>query len=142
MNSALIYQLSRFITVGLVNTAIDFGILRSLIYLTDIQSGGGLIVLNSIAFLTAVTNSYFMNKYWTFGLGPQSVRTIEVSKFLMVSLMGLYINDVVVYGITEFIRPPFEQIGPISWIFIAKMVASGVSLVSNFVGYKFFVFKK
>lgn len=141
MNSALISQLSRFVAVGLVNTAIDFGILNLLSFTTGVYSGGGLIALNSIAFLVAVANSYFMNKYWTFG-AQDGAKTVEVYKFLSISLIGLGINSSFVYGITTFIAPPLPQIGPAIWENLAKAVATGVSLIWNFTGYKFFVFKR
>ena len=138
----VVSQFARFVVVGVVNTVIDFGVLRVLIALTGIEGGTGLIVLNSIAFIAAVTNSYLMNKYWTFTHKEGVVQPVEISKFLIVSLIGLGINDAVVYGVATLIAPPFETIGPISWIFIAKLVATGVSLVWNFIGYKFFVFNR
>ncbi len=141
MNSALISQFSRFVAVGLVNTAIDFAVLNILSLTTGIYAGTGLIVLNSIAFLAAVTNSYFMNKYWTFGV-RDGAQTAEVSKFLSVSLVGLVINSGIVYGITTFLVLPLPQITPALWENFAKAVATGVSLIWNFIGYKLFVFKK
>lgn len=141
MNTALVSQFSRFVAVGLINTAIDFAVLNILSFTTGIHSGTGLIVINSISFLTAVTNSYFMNKYWTFGV-RDGIRTAEASKFLSVSLVGLVINSGIVYGISTFIMSPLPQIGPALWENFAKVVATGVSLIWNFIGYKLFVFKK
>ena len=140
--SPMVSQIIRFIIVGVVNTSLDFGVLNLLVIVTGIETGIGVGVLNSVAFVVAVTNSYFMNKYWTFGIQGEAAKTTEISKFLMVSLIGLGINSGIVYGVTNFITPPFAQIGPVSWINISKLVATGVSLVWNFIGYKFFVFKK
>jgi len=142
MNPSVIAQFSKFIIVGLVNTGLDFGVLNLLILLTGIETGVGIAVLNSIAFSVAVVNSYFMNKYWTFGVKGEAVKTVEASKFLMVSLIGLAINSGIVYGVTNFVIPPFAQIGPVSWVNLSKMVATGVSLIWNFIGYKFIVFKR
>ncbi len=142
MNTAFIAQFSRFIVVGLINTAIDFGVLNLLIFITGIEMGIGVAVLNSIAFTAAVVNSYFMNKYWTFGVKGETVKTTEASKFLIVSLIGLGINSGIVYGVANFVTPPFSKIGPVSWINLAKVVATGMSLIWNFIGYKFLVFKR
>jgi len=141
INTALISQFSRFIAVGLVNTAIDFAVLNLLSWTTGIYSGSGIILLNSVAFTAAVVNSYFMNKYWTFGV-RDGVKTSEVSKFLGVSLVGLGINTSLVYGITTLIVLPLPQVGPALWENFAKAVATGASLIWNFIGYKLFVFKK
>lgn len=138
----LIIQFSKFVLVGVVNTGIDFIILNLLIRITGITTGIGIVVLNSISFTAAVVNSYFMNKYWTFGIKGETTKTVEASKFLLVSLIGLGINNGIVYGITDFISPLFSQIGPVFWVNIAKIVATGVALIWNFIGYKVFVFKK
>lgn len=142
MNTAFISQFSRFIVVGLINTGLDFGILNLLVFITGIETGMGVAVLNSVSFSAAVVNSYFMNKYWTFGIKGETVKTTEVSKFLIVSLIGLGINSGIVYGVTNFVTPPFLEIGPVSWINMAKIIATGASLIWNFMGYKFLVFKK
>jgi glycosyltransferase AglD len=142
MNPSIIAQFSKFVVVGLVNTAIDFGVLNLLVFLTGIETGIGIAVLNSIAFAAAVTNSYFMNKHWTFGVKGEAAKTTEVSKFLLISLIGLGINSGIVYGVTNFVTPPFVEIGPVSWINLSKVIATGLSLIWNFSGYKFLVFKR
>jgi len=141
MTSPLVAQFSKFVIVGLLNTAIDFGVLNLLSFLTGVYSGAALIALNSVAFLAAVTNSYFLNKYWTFA-AKDGARTTEISKFLIISFIGLGINNAIVYGVTTFMALPLGRIGPALWENLAKMAATGISLIWNFIGYKFFVFKK
>ncbi|MBI1838954.1 MAG: GtrA family protein [Candidatus Colwellbacteria bacterium] len=141
MDNKIIAQLGKFIGVGLVNTFVDFAVLNSLIYVTGVESGRYLLLLNSISFLVAVANSYFMNKYWTFNADNGGMG-VQAYKFLTVSLVGAAINSGFVYGITTYITPPFESIGPISWVNMAKVVATGASLIWNFLGYKFIVFRK
>ncbi|HLC44975.1 MAG: hypothetical protein A2722_01315 [Candidatus Doudnabacteria bacterium RIFCSPHIGHO2_01_FULL_50_11] len=61
--------------------------------------------------------------------------------FAAVSIIGLLINDAIVYSATHFISPQFgfsEQL----WANVAKAGATAVALIWNFVGYKLFVFKK
>ncbi len=139
----LIAQFGKFIVVGVLNTLIDFAILNVLSYLTGIYSGGSLVILNSISFTAAVINSYFLNKYWTFK--EQSfggVRAGEASGFLIVSLIGLAINGAIVFGVTTYIHPPLAFFTPALWENFAKILATGVALIWNFIGYKFVVFKK
>lgn len=134
-------QFSKFVLIGGINTAIDFAVLNIEIKLTGITSGSGLFVLNTISFLVAVINSYFMNKYWTFQDVTRNREETKFAQFIAVSLAGSGINSSIVAGITTFIAPVFG-ISPVLWANVAKLLATGISLVWNFVGYKLFVFKK
>ncbi len=138
-------QFSKFIIVGGVNTGIDFLILNVLMYVTSINSGPMLFLLNCISFSVAVVNSYYMNKRWTFkeaaaGLEDKKA-TLQFSQFFIVSVIGIVINGAILTGVTTLIHAPFG-IGDQLWANVAKLFATGASLVWNFVGYKLFVFKK
>jgi putative flippase GtrA len=134
-------QFSVFVIIGGINTVIDFSILNIEIKITGITSGSGLFVMNTISFLVAVMNSYFMNKYWTFHDVTKSHEETKFAQFITVSLIGSGINSSIVYGITTHISPLFA-ITPLLWANIAKLLATGISLIWNFIGYKLFVFKK
>ena len=137
-----IKQFSKFIIVGGVNTGIDVVILRILVGVTGITGGIGIVVLNAVSFSVAVVNSYFMNKFWTFEDKTRTEKEpFKFSQFFAVSLIGISINSGVVYIITTFTQPMFG-LSPENWVVIAKLLATGFSLVWNFVGYKLFVFKK
>ena len=145
LRARLIKHFSKFIIVGGVNTGIDFAVLNALMYLSSITSGLGLFVLNCISFSVAVVNSYFMNKRWTFkeataGIEGKNV-SVQFSQFFVVSLIGITINGLILTSITSYVAAPFglsEQL----WANVAKLFATGASLVWNFIGYKLFVFKK
>lgn len=137
-----IKQFSKFIIVGGINTGIDVVILRILVGVTGITGGIGIVVLNAVSFSVAVVNSYFMNKLWTFEDKTQSEKEpFKFSQFFAVSLIGISINSGVVYVITTFTQPMFG-LSAENWVVVAKLLATGFSLVWNFVGYKLFVFKK
>ena len=78
-----------------------------------------------------------------FGLKITSVsgKTVEFSLFLGVSIVGIVINSSVVGLVTGFIDPLFGA-NPQLWANFAKVGATVIALLWNFVGYKFFVFKK
>lgn len=141
----LIKQFSKFIIVGGVNTGIDFAVLNILMYLTGITSGFGLFILNCISFSVAVVNSYYMNKRWTFKEAAAGITdknaAVQFSQFFIVSLIGITINGLILTSITTLIAAPFG-ISDQLWANVAKLVATGASLVWNFIGYKLFVFKK
>lgn len=149
---SVLTQFSKFVVIGFINTAIDFTVLNLLVWQTGIYKGRWIILLNVIAFTTAVINSYFWNKFWIFHLSvnvdnktfnstPQKTKTKEFSQFIIVSLIGAAINSYVVYNLTTFM-PPFLDLSERLWVNFVKVTATGVSLIWNFLTYKFIVFRK
>jgi putative flippase GtrA len=134
-------QMTRFAVVGVINTAIDFTVLNLLIWITGIKSGNGVILLNMVSFTTATLNSYFLNKRWSFGDHTTNQNGRKFSVFMTVSIFGVIINTTVVRIISTNIDPMFG-LNQTLWTNVAKVVATGFSLVWNFIGYKIFVFKK
>lgn len=133
----VIIQIAKFGVVGVANTVIDFGVLNYLSAVQHVFSGLALVPLNIISFTVAVINSYFWNKHWTFKTkeGKAGRQFVE---FIIVSVIAIFINSGAVYLIT--LIPPVgvsEQV----WLNISKLIATFLSLVWNFVGYKFVVFK-
>ena len=132
------FQFFRYVIVGLLNTALDFLIFNTLSISFGIYSGLYLALINAIAFSVVITQSFFLNKYWTFRSSAAVVR-VEFAKFFLVSLGALFINTSIVYVLTTPIGPP-SGISPILWENVAKIIALGVNILWNFLGFKFFVF--
>ena len=124
-----------------MNTAIDFAILNLLMWKTGIYQGKWIILLNIISFSIAVSNSYLWNKYWTFKAKGPAAAPLQISRFLIVTLIGVGINSGIVFGLTSFISP-FFGLSKELWANLAKAAATGISLIWNFLGYKFVVFKR
>jgi putative flippase GtrA len=139
----LVKQFSKFIIVGGVNTVIDFAVLNAEMLVTGISDGPWLILFNTISFAVAVTNSYFMNKHWTFEEKETDTQkdAVKFSQFMGVSIVGAGINSAVVYGFTALV-PVMFGLFPILWTNIGKLFATGISLIWNFIGYKLWVFKR
>ncbi len=57
-----IQKASRFITVGIFNAGVDIALFAALYYL----AGWHLILAHVVAFITAITIGFFLNKLWTF----------------------------------------------------------------------------
>ena len=138
--TAIIFQIVKFAEVGVLNTFIDAGILNFLIGASGITAGVWLAPLNTISFLFAMTNSYFWNKFWTFKNEGQATGK-NFMQFLMVSGIGWGINTGILVLVTSLVSPLFS-LSAGAWANIAKFGAIFISMVWNFVGYKFFVFKK
>lgn len=137
----VIFQFAKFITVGLANTAVDFGVLNFLMWTTGVYKGTTVFLLNSVSFLVAVVHSYAWNKLWTFKVKGRTDVPKQFLQFLIVSIIGLLINGGIVYIITTWLKPMFG-LSDVSWANIGKIIATGASLIWNFIGYKFIVFKK
>ena len=141
INKKLIVQFSKFIVIGVLNTGIDFAILNLLMWQTGIYSGRYIILLNAISFSVAVINSYFWNKFWIFRAKETTQTGKEFFQFIAITLIGMAINTAIVYSVTTLISPMFGLSEGL-WANLAKVAATGISLIWNFTGYKLLVFKK
>lgn len=133
----LIWQFAKFSLVGVLNTSIDFGILNFLISQTNFTEGGGIGLINVPSFSAAIINSYFWNRRWVFEDAKQG----NFLTFAVITIIGLLINTSVLVVITTFIPPIFVS-SPTLWANTAKVLATGISLVWNFAGYKIIVFRR
>lgn len=154
---AIVWQLAKFLVIGVMNTLVDIGVLAfiSLIVTTEFHSFSSentwftalsLTVTyysfyKALSFIIANINSYFWNKYWTFGADNQSKVRTEFFQFFLVSLVGFAINviaaSLVFTSLAEAGHFNLGQTGLIGAAF-----GSALGLIWNFVGYKFLVFKK
>lgn len=139
------YQFGKFVVVGFLNTAIDFGVLNLLSIMTGLTSGFLVGGVNIPGFVLASVNSYFWNKFWVFSssksTNKQKTNYSDFISFIIVVTIGLFINGGIVVLVTTYINP----LGGLSserWLNIAKVSATAISLIWNFVGFKLFVFKK
>lgn len=139
---AIFTQITKFVAVGALNTAIDFGILNALSLLTGITNGVVLGGVNIPGFVVAMFNGYFWNKFWVFSSrNKESGLFADFSKFLAVSIGGLLVNTIVVIAITGIFGSFLGTNGKLA-LNVAKLCATVASMVWNFVGYKFLVFAK
>lgn len=139
---AVFYQLAKFAIVGFLNTAIDFGMLNFISLLTGVT--GGLLVggVNIPGFVLAALNSYFWNKFWVFRKSGEEVKKgySDFLSFFAVVIFGVIINGGIVVLLTTYVSP-FGNLSPERWLNISKVIATAASLVWNFLGFKFLVFK-
>ncbi len=136
----VIFQIAKFSAIGAFNTFLDWGILNALIYFTHIASGLGYASFKGFSFLIAVITSYFWNKYWAFE-SHEKANIKEFNNFILTSLVGALINISTAYMVVRFLTP-LHLTSPERLANLGAATATLVSMVWNFVGYKFFVFKK
>ena len=124
-----------FAAIGAANTALDFGILF-------ILKAAGLpaIGANSVSTGIAFIFSFIMNRTYTFKSSTGNVRR-ELILFILVTLFGLWVLQSVVIWL---VMPIGIHIGLTEnmAMLVAKLLATGVSLVWNYIMYDRVVFKK
>lgn len=125
----------RFGLVGGANTAIDFGLLfvfRSL--------GLPVISANIISTTAAFCFSFFANKKYAFKSKNGNVKR-ELLLFVIVTLFGLWVLQTVVI---QLVLLPLNSVGLPSEtsLLIAKVIATLISLIWNYIMYSRVVFKK
>ncbi|MFN8244243.1 MAG: GtrA family protein [Ferruginibacter sp.] len=92
----------RFGLTGISGMLLDFGIT----WLLKEKLLVNKFIANSAGFSVAVINNYLLNRYWTFEQ-QGAVIPLQFLKFLLVSLAGLSINNLLLYGLTRSERLNF-----------------------------------
>jgi putative flippase GtrA len=125
----------RFALVGGFNTALDFGVLFLFVAL-----GGDKIVGNYISTTIAFVFSFFANKTFTFKAKTGNAKR-EFITFTAVTLFGLWVlQPIIIVGISAALTS--TNLSEPAALMVAKLVATIVSLIWNYVMYSRFVFKK
>ena len=100
--------------------------------------------MNIPGFTLAAINSYFWQKFWVFKkkeVQGEKTNYSDFITFVAVVLVGVFINGGIVVLLTTYIHP-FGGLSPERWLNVAKIIATAVSLIWSFLGFKFLVFKK
>lgn len=121
----------RFVLVGLINTAIDFGLLFGLRALEL-----PIVPANMISTSVALAFSFFANRSFTFAASGSPVW--QAVKFLAVTLFGLWVlQPLVLLGGTALLTEPW---GSAAALLASKIAATVVSMVWNYLLYDRVVF--
>lgn len=123
----MIFKLLKFTLVGFSGLIIDFGITficKEKVFLNKYIS-------NSIGFAFAALSNYIFNRIWTFGSNNPEL-LIEFSSFLLVSIIGLFINTSILWQIHNNLKVNF---------YLSKFGAIVVTTLWNFLANYYFTFQ-
>ncbi|QDW24350.1 GtrA family protein [Pedobacter sp. KBS0701] len=112
------FKLIRFGIVGLIGTAVDFGVT----FIVKEKLGINKYVANTFGFILAVVNNYFLNKYWTFN-NVYGNSFIQFLIFCTISIVGLLINLGVIYVFNTSKKYPF---------YVTKVIGVAIVALWNF----------
>jgi putative flippase GtrA len=127
ISSEFAVKFIRYVLVGFVGVAVDF----SITYLFKEYVKVSKYIANSLGFCTAVVTNYFLNRYWTFGIRGEDV-FIQFGTFVVVSLIGLSINNLIIYLLNEKLKINF---------YVSKIIAISVVVFWNFFVNYYYTFR-
>ena len=126
-------RFARFLTVGALGTLLDFGLLSLLKGL-----GFPTLLANSLSFSAGVANNFTFNRLWTFADAKGANWRRQLMQFLLVSLIGLALNN----AIMLLLETPLGQLfGQSDYGYLpAKVIATGVVVFWNYFTNRYWTF--
>ena len=118
IDSLLITKFLKFCIVGASGMLIDFGITWLLKERIKVNK----YVANSTGFILAATSNYILNRIWTFQSHDPQIAA-QYFSFIIISLVGLGINNLVIYVLNDRFRYNF---------YLSKLFAIAVVTLWNF----------
>ena len=118
IDEIFILKFLKFCIVGFSGMIIDFGTTWLLKEKIKINK----YIANSTGFTLAASSNYLLNRFWTFHSINPRIAT-EYGSFILISLVGLAINNLIIFLLNEKIRINF---------YLSKLFAIGVVTVWNF----------
>lgn len=133
----LITKFLKFGVVGASGAVIDFGLTALCKGILGLPE----LLANAIGFTLAATSNYYLNRVWTWKSTSKKVG-IEYAKFFFVSLVGLGLNSLIVFLLKDTSIVPRFVATTLDWDFwVAKVIATAIVMVWNFLANNFFTFK-
>jgi HAD superfamily phosphatase (TIGR01668 family) len=85
----------------------------------------------------AILNSVVWNRMWTFNIRGKEERMVQLSKFIVVSVIGLVLNTVIASTLNRLLPGDEGR----RWL-VATVIAAGVVAIWNFSGQRLWAFRK
>lgn len=131
------YEKVRFAAVGVLNTAVDFVILFSLVTLLGVPS----LMANVVSTSAALAVSYLLNKKAVFG-NTDAHNPRQMLLFVAVTLSGLWIlQGLIIWNVTN-VAGAWLALSAGVTLLVAKAIATLFSLTWNYLWYSRVVFRK
>lgn len=122
----LLAQLAKFGVVGVIATVIDFGVMNLLHYGLHLD----ILIANTAGFIISLVFNYAASMKFVFEHRDGISRTREFTIFLILSVIGLLLNDGIVLILNKGVALEAN---------IAKIAATALVMIYNFVTRKIFL---
>lgn len=130
-------QLFRFAVVGGLNTVVDLLLLNGLLWFFPTTSSPMLLLYNMLAYSLGALNSFFLNKYWTFGQKQVTTRG-ELLRFTLTTLGGIGWSTGILWLISNTLHPLLGN--PTVWANVSKGFAIVGTALISYLGMRLWVF--
>jgi putative flippase GtrA len=127
-------RFARFLVVGAVGTLLDFGVLALLK-----TFGLPTILANTISFSAGVANNFTWNRLWTFADAKSSDWRVQLAQFMLVSVIGLALNNLIVLALEQPLGDLLER-SSLGYL-PAKVIATGTVVFWNYFANHYWTFK-
>lgn len=128
LSPGFILKFLKFAAVGLTGLFVDYAFTYLFKEIFKVQK----YVSNSIGFTIAATSNYVLNRIWTFESDNPDI-VLEYSEFLIISIIGLGLNNLILWLIVSRFRINF---------YVAKFFAICVVTLWNFLANFFITFNQ
>lgn len=122
----LLAQLAKFGVVGVIATVIDFGVMNLFHYGLHLD----ILIANTAGFIISLVFNYAASMKFVFEHRDGMSRTREFTIFLILSVIGLLLNDGIVLILNKGVALEAN---------IAKIAATALVMIYNFVTRKIFL---
>jgi len=123
-------HLIRFAIVGVINTAVDFGIYSLCVGLLHIYY----MIAQVLGYYAGIINSFILNKFWTFESREINKKTTgQFIRFIIVNALSFGAAFLGLWLLVDNLSVNK---------YIAKIITIAISQTINFLGYKLWVFRK
>ena len=126
IDKLLISKFIKFGVVGCSGMLIDFGTT----YICKEKLKINKYLSNCIGFILAATSNYVLNRIWTFESHKEEIG-VQYFQFMIVSIIGLGINSLILYLLTDKLKWNF---------YFSKLIAIAITTIWNFFANLLFTF--
>ncbi|KKQ68603.1 MAG: hypothetical protein A2626_02890 [Candidatus Nealsonbacteria bacterium RIFCSPHIGHO2_01_FULL_38_55] len=136
-----VFQLAKFLLIGALFAVFDLAILNGLMEYFNATSGIKYLIFVSISFIIATSVKYFVDKFWAFEKSSADKVGSEFGLFFAITAISAGIQIGIAHIIVNVIGARLG-LNPLVLGNVGKIAGIAIASAWNFIGYKFFVFKK
>ncbi|QSO47228.1 GtrA family protein [Alicyclobacillus mengziensis] len=116
-----VHRYTRFLVIGFLNAVIDLLILNGLLLLSP-KDAFHIFIDNTIAVICAITNSYFLNRRFTFrDVAARDAK--ETARFFVQAFVNLVLNDAIAVFFSTYLI--FSKSIP---VFVSSNISKGLAM--------------
>lgn len=124
----LFYQLMKYGVVGGIAFIVDYGSL----YLLTEYAGVHYMLSAAIAFILGLICNYILSTAWVFGESKISNKMAEFIGFAVIGVLGLLLNELIIYVSTDLIGLHYM---------VGKIISTAIVFFWNFFARRYLIFK-